>query len=125
MLLAKSASIKFFWLCCLLLLPSSCMNFDSGEFTYSETGDWSINVAVESVSSSSVILAITATFNCDDIPVFRNACLYGSTTISSSTTTRYTDSQVSPGSEYSYRVGGYVFLVGEVWSNTVTVRVPY
>ena len=123
----KRASTTILLFCSLCLLPSGCLDFDfGGEFTYSETGgDLSIGLAVESASSSSVVLAITANFNCDDVPVFRNGCLYGSTAISSGATTWFIDSQVSPGVEYSYQVGGYVFLGGEVWSNSVTVRVPY
>lgn len=113
-----------FLLCCLFLLLPGCYG-DWGEVTYSESGGgWSINISAESVTSTSVVLAVTSTFNCDDVPVFRNGCLYGSTSIRSGTTTRYVDSQVSPGAEYTYRLGGYMFLVGEVWSNAVTVRVP-
>ena len=107
-------------LVCVLLLLSSvgCPSDDDG-ITVTGSDLFTISLAATNVTSSSIHLAITASFNALNTPLWRtdvpgNLARFD---LEANTPSFYTDTNVTPGVTYCYMAGGNYFFIGSVISN--------
>ena len=117
-------SIALAGLICTMLLLSSCLEWDRGDITYTSGDSHAITITVVNASSDSVTLSITSDFNCDDVPIYRNGVRCGYVNLYYGSTTEFTDRDVVRGEKYFYQAGGLFFLLGEIWSNLISVIIP-
>jgi hypothetical protein len=117
--------LGFFALVPFLLIQVGCGS-EIEQTKLNPTDDLTLSVMATSVSSSSIRLAITASFNAGNTPLWREdiPAYLAHFDLQASTASFYTDTNVTPGLTYCYRAGGNYFMIGEVYSNRecVTLR---
>ena len=112
----------------LLLSQLSCGSGvgDKGIKVTHTGGSYTITVEATQVTSSSIRLSITASFNALGTPfwredIFQNLAHFD---LQSNTPSFYTDTNVAPGMTYCYGAGGNYFMIGDVHSNRECVTTP-
>lgn len=116
-------SLAFLGLVPLLLMQAGC----GSENDHSKiTDDFTISVAATNVTSSSIRLAIMASFNAGNTPLWREDIpgYLAHFDLESKTASFYTDTNVTPGVTYCYQAGGNYFMIGPVYSNRVCLTLP-
>jgi len=96
-----------------LFIILGCGNEDS------ETqSSFTITLDISNLTVSSVELSIKANFN-GTAPLWKDGHYYDDVNFQSGRLSIYIDHDIQSGTEYCYQVGGYVILLGDVWSNVV------
>ncbi len=109
------------------VLVSSLLPGCSSDETTTTTGPgFTIRVAATSVTSSSIHLDITASFNAFGTPFWRTdkGWYLAHFDLQANTPSTYVDTDVTSGTQYCYRAGGSYFLIGDVYSNLECVTTP-
>jgi hypothetical protein len=116
-------SLAFLGLVQLILMQAGC---GSEKDPSRVTDNLTISVGATNVTSGSIRLAIMASFNAGNTPLWREDMpgVLAHFDLKSNTASFYTDTNVTPGVTYCYQAGGSYFMIGIVYSNRECVTLP-